>query len=84
MLVEGIYLYLFVVKVYNITNKIRRYHGFSWGKYNYFLCFQQESYPDNFSSELVFFFSGFPAIIVAMSLGIAAGKDGIESFVSDK
>ncbi len=28
--------------------------------------------------------SGFPAIIVAMSLSIAAGKDGIQSFVSDK
>ena len=32
MLVEGIYIYLFVVKVYNISDKIRRYHGFCWGE----------------------------------------------------
>ncbi|XP_078381924.1 adhesion G protein-coupled receptor L4-like isoform X6 [Oculina patagonica] len=57
MLVEGIYLYLFVVKVYNVSNKMKICHGVSWG---------------------------FPAIIVAMSLSIAAGKDGIQSFVSDK
>ncbi|XP_078382430.1 adhesion G protein-coupled receptor L4-like [Oculina patagonica] len=57
MLVEGIYLYLFVVKVYNVVDKIRVYHLISWG---------------------------FPAIIVAMSLSIAAGKDGIRSFISDK
>ena len=27
--------------------------------------------------------SGLPAIIVAASLGITAGKDGIETFISD-
>ena len=27
---------------------------------------------------------GLPAVIVALSLGIAAGKDGIQSFVNDK
>ena len=27
---------------------------------------------------------GFPVIIVALSLGIVAGKDGVQSFVSDK
>ncbi|CAH3150594.1 unnamed protein product, partial [Pocillopora meandrina] len=54
MLVEGIYIYLFVVKVYNISDKIHRYHGFCWG---------------------------LPAIIVALSLPIAAGNDGIETFV---
>ena len=32
MLVEGIYIYLFVVKVYNITDKMHRYHGFCWGE----------------------------------------------------
>ena len=32
MLVEGIYIYLFVLKVYNITNKMHHYHGFCWGK----------------------------------------------------
>ena len=31
MLVEGIYLYLFVVKVYNINDKMRIYHVMSWG-----------------------------------------------------
>ena len=34
MLVEGIYLYLFVVKVYNIVDKIRIYQVISWGKDN--------------------------------------------------
>ena len=31
MLVEGIYLYLFVVKVYNINTKMHKYHVISWG-----------------------------------------------------
>ena len=31
MLVEGIYLYLFVVKVYNINTKMHMYHVISWG-----------------------------------------------------
>ncbi|PFX12615.1 putative G-protein coupled receptor 133 [Stylophora pistillata] len=57
MLIEGIYLYLFVVKVYNVDNKLKICHGISWG---------------------------LPALIVAISLSIAAGKDGIESFVSEK
>nr|XP_058964843.1 adhesion G protein-coupled receptor L4-like isoform X2 [Pocillopora verrucosa] len=57
MLVEGIYLYLFIVKVYNVGNKLRMCHGISWG---------------------------LPALIVAISLSIAAGKDGIESFLANK
>ncbi|RMX61572.1 hypothetical protein pdam_00020434 [Pocillopora damicornis] len=57
MLVEGIYIYLFVVKVYNITDKMHRYHGFCWG---------------------------LPAIMVAISLGISAGNDGIKTFVNDE
>nr|XP_058959517.1 adhesion G-protein coupled receptor D1-like isoform X2 [Pocillopora verrucosa] len=57
MLVEGIYIYLFVVKVYNISDKMYRYHGFCWG---------------------------LPAIVVAVSLPIAAGNDGIETFVNDE
>ena len=32
MLVEGFYLYLFVVKVYNVSNKLKICHGVSWGK----------------------------------------------------
>lgn len=31
MLVEGIYLYLFVGKVYNIAEKMHLYHAISWG-----------------------------------------------------
>ncbi|XP_020617850.1 adhesion G protein-coupled receptor L4-like isoform X2 [Orbicella faveolata] len=57
MFVEGIYLYLFVGKVYNINNKMTIYHVMSW-------C--------------------FPAVMVAISLSIAAGKDGIQSLVSDE
>jgi len=34
MLVEGICLYLFVVKVYNFNHKMSVYHGMSWGKDN--------------------------------------------------
>ena len=33
MLVEGIYLYLHVVKVYNINNKMTVYHVVSWGMF---------------------------------------------------
>ena len=32
MLIEGIYLYLFVVKVYNVSSKMKICHGISWGK----------------------------------------------------
>ena len=32
MLVEGIYLYLLVVKVYNIKENMSVYHVISWGK----------------------------------------------------
>ena len=32
MLVEGIYIYLFVVKVYNINNKMNMYYVMSLGK----------------------------------------------------
>ena len=34
MFVEGIYLYLFVVKVYNIVENMRVYQAISWGKDN--------------------------------------------------
>ena len=33
MLVEGIYLFLLVVKAYNIKNKMFIYHVMSWGKF---------------------------------------------------
>ena len=32
MLVEGIYFYLVVVKVYNVIHKMSVYYGMSWGK----------------------------------------------------
>ncbi|XP_066023899.1 adhesion G-protein coupled receptor D1 [Pocillopora verrucosa] len=56
MLVEGIYFFLFVVKVYNINTKMHMYHFISWG---------------------------LPIIIVSISIGIAAGKDGIKSYTSE-
>ena len=37
MLVEGIYLYSFVVKVYNIHNKMATYDVISWGKFLYII-----------------------------------------------
>ncbi|XP_022803346.1 adhesion G protein-coupled receptor L4-like [Stylophora pistillata] len=57
MMVEGIYLYFFVVKVYNINRKMAIYHAMSWG---------------------------FPAVMVMISLSIAAGEDGVQSFVNDE
>ena len=36
MLIEGIYLYFFVVKVYNINTKMYMYHVISWGEFFYF------------------------------------------------
>ena len=33
MLIEGIYLYFFVVKVYSINTKMYMYHFISWGKF---------------------------------------------------
>ena len=39
MFIEGVYLYLFVVKVYNVTNKMKICHGVTWGKAIFqFLC----------------------------------------------
>ncbi|XP_068679490.1 latrophilin-like protein LAT-2 [Montipora foliosa] len=57
MLVDGIYLYLYTVKVYNVSHKMLVYHLLSWG---------------------------IPAVFVSISLGIATGINGIDSFVSDK
>ena len=34
MLVEGIYLYFFVVKVYNVSQNMNVYHVLSWGEDN--------------------------------------------------
>ncbi|XP_022810052.1 adhesion G protein-coupled receptor L4-like [Stylophora pistillata] len=32
MFIEGVYLYLFVVKVYNVSSKLKICHGVAWGK----------------------------------------------------
>ena len=52
MLVEGIYIYLFVVKVYNITDKMHRYHGFCWGKER---CLQSSALANVITLELNYF-----------------------------
>ncbi|XP_015757727.1 PREDICTED: adhesion G protein-coupled receptor L4-like [Acropora digitifera] len=57
MLVEGVYLYLFVVKVYNVSDKLKLCHGVSWS---------------------------VPAVMVILTLSVASGTDGVESFVSEK
>ncbi|XP_022801231.1 uncharacterized protein LOC111338930 [Stylophora pistillata] len=57
MFVDGIYFYLFLVKVYNVNTKMHMYHVISWG---------------------------LPIIMVVISLSIASGKDGIQSFTSEK
>ena len=53
MLVEGIYLYLFVVKVYNINTKMHMYHVISWGIYNYLLPYLVY-YSPTYTSFFVF------------------------------
>ena len=97
MLIEGIYLYLFVVKVYNINTKIYMYHVISWGEFfNFFQTCTGNCNNVFGSPNLVFsrsrsvsisFLSlwvGLPVIMVAISLGIAAGKEGLQSYTSDK
>ena len=83
MLVEGIYLYLFVVKVYNINTKMHMYHVISWGIYNYLLpylvYYSRHTLHSSFS-----LFVGLPVVMVAISLSIAAGKEGMKSFTNDK
>ena len=93
MLVEGIYLYLFVVKVYNINDKMRIYHVMSWGilliqlnlQYTVNFIFGSFNFNHFESPWLVcHFLIGFPLVMVAISLSIAAGKEGIQGYTSDK
>ena len=95
MLVEGIYLYLFVVKVYNINTKMHMYHVISWGiSITYLLQHVLEVVPCShiwcchqvkcFEFIFLYLWVGFPMIMMAISLGIAAAKEGIQSYVSDK
>ena len=97
MLIEGIYLYFFVVKVYNINTKMCMYHVISWGKFIILklalvtVIMHAFGSPNMVlsSSELLRFSSlslwvGLPMIMVAISLGIAAGKEGLQSYTSDE
>ena len=83
MLVEGIYLYLFVVKVYNINTKMHMYHVMSWGIYNYLLPYLVY-YSPTYTSFFVFSICRSSVVMVAISLSIAAGKEGMKSFTNDK
>ena len=98
MLIEAIYLYLFVVKVYNINAKMHMYYVLSWGKFiilqhaqvtiTMHQCFRiAKTGVVIHCSVCISFLSlwvGLPVIMVAISLGIAAGKEGLQSYTSDK
>ena len=81
MLVEGIYLYLLVVNVYNIEQKM----CVTWrrGVSSKHLLASVSVLVHPIS---LFYAStaGLPVVIVALSMSIAAGKDGILSFVDDE
>ena len=38
MLIEGVYLYMFVVKVYNVSSKMKICHGVSWGRFTLYVA----------------------------------------------
>ena len=100
MLIKGFYLYLFVVKVYNINDKMKVLHGFSWGNYELkpilsliiFGKIKHElsrilpSPSSSFDSVVTLNFEskGLPALVVSISLGIAAGTGPrIKSYVRE-
>ena len=97
MLIEAIYFYFFVVKVYNINTKMYMHHVISWGKFIILklalvtVVLHAFGSPNMVlsSSELLWFsffplWVGLPMITVAISLAIAAGKEGLQSYTSDK
>ena len=94
MLVEGIYFFLFVVKVYNIDTKMHMYHFISWGIFvslvvNYCKLLNRNRLRIGRMTSQVALTSfylclGSPIIMVSISLSIAAGKDGIKSYTSEK
>ena len=99
MMVEGVYLYLFVVKVYNIGEKMHTYHVISWGTFISLMSFLYlpllnslcdsacDSACDSVCDSVLtpsYFCSGFPIVMVGISLSVAAGKDGIQSYTNDK
>jgi len=51
MLFEGIYLYLMVVKVFNIVVRMRLFYPFAWGKY-FLNHFFKRTYPLHYHGSL--------------------------------
>ena len=91
MMVEGVYLYLFAMKVYNIGDKMHTYHIISWGTFISLMSFLYlpllnrlcDSACDSVLTPS-YFCLGFPIVMVGISLSVAAGKDGIQSYTSEK
>ena len=94
MLVEGIYFFLFVVKVYNIDTKMHMYHLISWGIFislvvNYCKLLNRNRLKIGRMTSRValtpfYLCLGLPIIMVSISVSIAVGKDGIKSYTSEK
>ena len=93
MLVEEIYIFLFVVKVYNISTKMHMYHFISWGNVislvaNYCKLLNRNRLKIGRTTSRVALTSfylclGLPIIMVSISMSIAAGKDGMKSYISE-
>ena len=91
---EGIYFFLFVVKVYNIDTKMHMNHFISWGTFvslvvNYCKLLNRNHLRiGRMTSQVAltpfYLCLGLPIIMVSISLSIAAGKDGIKSYTSEK
>ena len=91
---EGIYFLLFVVKVYNIDTKMNMYHFISWGIFislvvNYCKLLNRNRLKIGRMTSRValtpfYLCLGLPIIMVSISVSIAAGKDGIKSYTSEK
>ena len=94
MLVGGIYFFLFVVKVYIIDTEMHMYHLISWGIFvslvvNYCKLLNRNRLRiGRMTSQVAltpfYLCLGLPIIMVSISLSIAAGKDGIKSYTSEK
>ena len=98
MLIKGIDLYFFVVKVYNINTKVYMYHVISWGKFIISqFALETVIMPTDHQKwycqavkcfHFLPFFVGrsVPVMMVAISLGIATGKKKkcLQSYTSDK
>ena len=94
VLVEGIYSFLFLVKVYNINTKIHMYHFISWGIFISLVIdhckllnrnrFKNGRMTSRVALTSFYLCLGLPIIMVSISISIAAGKDGIKSYTSEK